>query len=444
MPSNNACLLLLDLPPSAFCGIDLLSFTASPRFHGIKAIPPGWHFVFASATNSFSIRHGVWFKAAKSHGAAPDVCVKKWNAVDEDIIAGSEQEHLRWRANLGSVWREGLTPYRQSVEAAVAAEDTPSRAVEEKQDWLQLTGCISEELLSRILGPVTTGTNHWTLTSASSAKRDEDDIPGLSREESAVKLEKELLFLPIDLKRTWREGAVGQERTEAARDRTWALDNLLSKQRLGEESILGELQFTFLMVLTLNNNSCLEQWKRILGLLLTCTRAALNRPGLFVRFLALLKLQLEHCSDAEEELFDMADEAGNLMKVLLKRFRQGLEQQSGPAKSDVMDELDELEEFLRAKYNWLLGDAEVQRGMFDLEDGERVELDLKGADEEEEGGDYAPMIVDLTDAQAQELGLQSSAPLPDRLPIREKGLKDVISSSDDEDDRDLEDMDDRF
>jgi A1 cistron-splicing factor AAR2 len=120
----NNSILLLNLPPKALAGIDLLSFTASPRFHGIKNVPPGLHFVFAASDTTLSVRNGAWLYVSPGQGS-PQVFVKKWDESTEDLIAETSQaEILRCKANIGSIWKDGLTPYRQSVqEGDSGAED---------------------------------------------------------------------------------------------------------------------------------------------------------------------------------------------------------------------------------------------------------------------------------------------------------------------------------
>ncbi|KAK8195077.1 A1 cistron-splicing factor [Phyllosticta capitalensis] len=422
MDTNKACVLLLNLPPRALGGINLLSFTTTDRFKGIKELPSGWHFVFTSSTSSLSVRHGSWFRVNNLPNSPPEVFIKKWDAAAEELVAETDaSEVLRWRANLGAVWREGLTPYRQS-----ASKDGEEQE-ERETDWRNLTNCMTPEMLFRILGDDATP-DHWTLTSASSAARDMDDIPGLSKEQSAFHPERELRFLPVNLKQTWREGATGRERTDAARDRSWALGELVEQHcaRQDEDEIIGEMQFTFLMVLTLNNNSCLEQWRRLLELLFTCKSAVVERPGLYVKLLQLLRLQLKRTQDAEGGLFDLSEEGATLLKSLLRRFRKALDELQGPQKSDVMDELDELEEFLKSEYGWQLDDAFVRRGMLELEDGEQVEMDVAGYDEDDETGEYAPMMVELTAEQKKSLGL------PDD------------QEEESEEEADIEDMDSRY
>lgn len=337
---------------------------------------------------------------------------------------------MRWRANLGSIWQEGLSPYRQNAEQ--------SSTEEEKHDWTGLTDSITPDLLSHVLGNTP---NHWSLTSASSAKQDFESIPGLTGSESQP--EKELNFLPIDLKRPWREGATGRERTEAARDHSWYLRELIASHCIKQDinHVLGEMQLTFLMVLTLNNYSCLEQWKRILRLVLTSASIVPAQSEFYVRFLSLLRLQLQACEIAEGGLFDLADESGSLLRQLLHGFKLGLRDvPGGMGKSDVMDELDELENFLRGEHGWELDNNFLKKGMIDLEDGERVEMDVSGYEEEDESGEYAPAVVELTAEQMAELGITS-----EDLRKLEKVKEDEADLEvDSEDDQCLEDMDTRY
>ncbi|KAF2432799.1 hypothetical protein EJ08DRAFT_658795 [Tothia fuscella] len=390
--TNSSCVLLLNLPPGALGGIDLLSFTTTPKFKGIKSLPRGWHFVFTSSTSDLSVRHGSWFQVKGPKDGHPEIFIKKWDASNEELIDETDPaEILRWRANLGSIWKEGLSPYRQS------ASDS-STVKEEKMVWKKLTEHITPSLLSRIIG---NGPHkcQWSLTSASSAPQDLEHIPGLSSNEAVTELRKELTFPPIDLKRTWPEGATGRERTAAARDHTWALNDLIEHHCRGGDAneLLGEMQFCFLMVLSLNNYSCLEQWKRMLSLLFTCKEAVIEHSELFVDAIATLKRQLECSTEAAEGgLFDLRDEGGSLLKSLLHKFKLGLAELDGEEKEDVEAELEELERYLSVEHGWRLDNDFLRKGMLELEDGEQVEMEVLGFEEEDESGEYAPTVVDLT------------------------------------------------
>lgn len=466
--ANSPALLLLDLPASALAGIDLLSFTVTPRFRGVKDLPSGFHFAFAGTSTAFSERHGLWFRiSTKGQSDGTPLFVAKWNTASETLVAETDEaERLKWRANLGTFWREGLTPYRQTTSKSTLPEADEDDE-EEVNDWPSLTSAISEALLSRITGG---DSSHWHLTSASSARRDLEDIPGLNEQDKEeLQADKELHLLPIDLKQTWREGATGRERTEAAQDRSWALEHVAREHYTdgNVEELIGELQFCFLMILTINNFSCLEQWKRILTLIFTCKAAVSEESDFFIKAIAALRLQLQHCKDAEGGLIDLADEGGSLLKNLLVRFRKGLEGMTGIGISDVVDELDDLEHYLRQEHGWQFGGAFARSGLLELEDGEQVTMESTAFDEDDETGEFAPQIVDLTPEQARMLNITpedardlslglSRTSLADRSQVADVVQEEDSSDEEDEDERsrvhesededmqDLDEMDSRF
>lgn len=257
---------------------------------------------------------------------------------------------------------------------------------------------LSRHVNARLLTRFTGRKEEWRITTASCARQDRDEIPGLNDEE--VGEESELWVLGIDLKRTWREGAVGRERTEAAVDRSWALEEVVRRWSEDGEQwgdvVLGEMEVCLLMVLTVANYSCLEEWKRVIGLVLTCKRALRKRETWFVAVVGLLKRQMERVEDVEGGLFDMSDEGGAYLKGLLKGFKRTLEQVFNDDEgSEVKEELEELEAFLKAEYGWELSDSFVRRGILELEDGEQVEMEMNELEGEDERGEYAPVVVAL-------------------------------------------------
>lgn len=382
-----ATVLLLDLPPGILCGIDLLSFTTTAHFQGIKDIPPGWHFVFTSETTSFSIRDGFWFHIPRTGTTSIPLIVRRWDISRGSLVLCLDPDSFRSRLPL--LWEKNLSPYRHSVGKEVKAEIG---------DWVGLT----EHVSSRLLGHLTQNQD-WNITSASCAKEDRDDIPGLTAEDVGED-ERELGVLGIDLKRTWREGAIGRERTEAALDSSFALSDIVERWQTRHRSekeewrivVLGQMEVCFLMVLTVANYSCLEEWKRCVGLVLTCKRAVRERQEWFATFLVLLRKQMERCEDVEGGLFDLSDEGGAYLKRLLKGFKMTLGHVFGVAEGeDVKEEMEALEAFLKVEYGWELGDEFVRRGVLELEDGEQVEMEMEEMDGEDERGEYAPVVVDL-------------------------------------------------
>ncbi|KAJ9302211.1 hypothetical protein DTO271G3_1077 [Paecilomyces variotii] len=447
-PLPTPTVLLPGLPPKTLVGIDLLSFTSTANFHGIRDLPEGWHFLYTGTTESFSLRCGGWFyigdiqsaatgaastaltrrRLGGGNGAdATEIRVWKWNQDVEALVpiigesSEEKQEAMRYKANLSAIWQSGgLFRYRSRISSAAVGGREEDRDLDDednqkegRSDWVGLTGNISPQLLSRILGDPEVdvdGKPRWTVTSGSTAQRDADQIPGLMSRETAgitAEQEKDLRFLPVDLKRTWREGAIGRERTEAAQDRSWALGDIVRRvsqdgdEQIGERQVLGELQFTFLMVLTLMNYSCLEQWKRLLNLIFTCRAAVTAREGFFTDVLRLLRLQLKRCDDVEGGLFEMDGENGaEFLIKLLTGFKRTVDELSDGVGFAVKFELNVFEKWVKEEFNWeLKKEAIVKRGMLELEDGEQVEMEMNDADEEDETGEYAPVIVDLDERE---------------------------------------------
>ncbi|KAJ5373157.1 A1 cistron-splicing factor AAR2 [Penicillium concentricum] len=461
-------ILLPNLPPKTLVGIDLITFTSTPNFHGIRDLSPGWHFLYTGATETLSLRSGAWFyigdistagkgsndtalveqgrnKNKPQNTPGPEIYIWKWSADTESLVAlGSEsdsarQENMRYKANMGSVWQSGgLFKYRSriapsmlvkpatesengekdkedqdqpepQIEARIQTEDDAQTEDSGRRDWSRLTDRISPNLLSRVIGNPEVdidGHPRWVLSSASTAIRDADHIPGVDspaegshEPEISEEAEREFGFIPIDLKRTWREGAVGRERTEAAQDRSWALGDLIDRyagEASGGNQLLGELQFTFLMVLTMMNYSCLQQWKRLLELILTSRGAIVDREDFMSEVLQILSVQLQRCDDVDGGLFEIdGDEGGAFLRDLLMKLRQSVDDITGDTESKVKLELDKLEEWVKEEYDWeLRRGAVVRHGMLQLEDGEQVEMDWHGNDEEDETGEYAPVIVE--------------------------------------------------
>ncbi|MCJ1392207.1 hypothetical protein MMC18_005074 [Xylographa bjoerkii] len=358
-----------------------------------------------------------------SRSTQSNVLVFQWSNAKEELAPVVDEAALsawgdQFELNDENVkrLRRGLFPYRQTASKQPSSSIVPSRDVghtshvskdivdnsefvEELTDWPLLVAHLSHELLERVTNPIypsTTATGtvlsavprsvltvskflsvlktaYYTLTTSSTSPEDRDDIPGLSPEDARDGLfgheENELGFLGINLKKTWRDGAVGRERTEGARDRSWALQETVqrsqqpkseSRVRSGKDfsphalqeagfhsaalgpssqehlwgmAVLGEMELCFLAVLTQSNYSCLEEWKRVLTLVLTSYGIISSQPRFFAASLDLLRCQLTHCDDVEGGLFDIGLESGsgegNLLRRLLSGFKTELEEIEG-------------------------------------------------------------------------------------------------------------------
>jgi len=380
MPSlQNPTIIVRDLPPKTFIGINLTSFNSSPNFHGINNIPSGLHFVYSGTDASLSIRHGHWLSLEQT-STTPQIHILQWNTDLEhlDLILPDSQTSHDVVRSLPNLQRKGLVDYTalRAASANLQADQsnissTARDASEDDEDnddpWPRLTNHVSPRLLARVLTPTTssdTSPQSWSLTSISCAPSDTEHIPGLTATETSSVLSPSatLNLVPIDLKQTWPDSAVGRDRTDKARDRSWYLGHLITvigaaghgseevAQQVAARELLGELQFCFLMVLTLANYSCLEQWKRILSVLFTSRSALTAAEAYLVEAIKVLREQLARVEDVEGGLFEMADEMGSKwLRQLLKTLRGNVEEVEA---QEVKKGLEELEAWLGERYGW--------------------------------------------------------------------------------------------
>ena len=320
---------------------------------------------------------------------------------DGQTPAGAHQQVVR-RAEL----RTDAAQREQGAEidAAKLLAQAPAK------DWAKLVEHVERRALRRFVGETAEASQERErqVTTAASGAQDREVIPGL--QDTDYEDDEELHFLDIDLKKTWMDGAVGAERTRDARDRSGALERLVvtrddalgdglaeAEEPLWGRQVLGEMQVCFVLVLTIANYSCLEQWKRVLGLVMTCRTAVARREAFFAEFLRVLHLQLKHCDDVEGGLFELADAgSGNYLKELLRGFRRVLQDELDENEGDrVKRAMKDLEDWLAEAWSWELSDSFVRRGTLQLEDGENVELEMDDLTAEDERGEFAPMIVEL-------------------------------------------------
>ena len=408
---SNSTVFLQALPPKTFVGIDLFSFNSSPSFRGITALPPGHHFIYTGTDSSLSIRHGHWvYVESSSSTNSPRTLTWQWNTDSESLEQIQDDGRKTLISNPDQRPDRGIISYSEIADASRQqydnGRDSDIESVGTVQQWADLTVYVTQAVLDRVLArpsssnPTIRASPHC-ISSISSATVDLEHIPGLSSSESQLDREAPLGLLSINLKRTWREGSIGRERTESVLDTSWYLSHLMdslsadSDRKAGAAQILGELQFCFVTVLTLANWSCLQQWKRLLGLFLGCRKAVSEIEQYFVEVLRVLRLQMECCEAVEGGLFEFKEEgSAGWLRALLGAFKEGVKEVHD-GKGPLWEEIGKLEDFMRERYGWEISGSILKRGLLELEDGERVEMDMNEADEEDETGDYAPVVVDL-------------------------------------------------
>ncbi|KAF3108894.1 hypothetical protein TWF706_001731 [Orbilia oligospora] len=347
-------LILLDLPPSSFCAIDLASFTTAPRFRGIKNIPPGIHFCYFSPTSdpidpsstesritdldnptlnssSLHFRTGFFFTASPS---VPYI-IKKWCSKTEALLSepdipSIEIENIK--KNLQEIYRGHLSPYEKL--------QVPEEKLFVWNALVSTTLSKSQPTLTRILGPdwscESTRETKWEKEELDEAIRSKTEITGSRKmfgpekpadtESDSSKERESLDYTQINLKRTWPLDAVGRERTVWARDRSWVLTDIFrtlspkygerqSEGSLatadstaeslsgnlpssgdtedGQAAMLAELSISFVLTVLLANYSSAVQFKHILEISLTAGEAIKSHTKFFVRLVGLIEDMLK-------------------------------------------------------------------------------------------------------------------------------------------------------
>lgn len=343
--------VVLDLPNSCPCGIDLYSFNCTPQFRGFKSVPDGIHLFYCSSGNEIAGRCGVWFEARQDsiHGY-------RWDGGADLLVPIGQDDLLRMRA---------------SSEIVMYTSPYPSQA-NDNMDWPGLTEHVSVSLLSQVLG------NQWLVWSEMATLEDP-----VHEDANTLRLTE------IDLRKSWEDNSTPDQVTFHALDKSWALEQILKKSHHGKGiPLVGEVQFCFIMLLFLANHAGLESWKRILILLCSCREAILTRPKLYGETIKSLRLQLNFCP--EDLLSDLITSESFLLPSL-RMLRRHLHDVSSD--SSVMMEYNALKNTILQRFDVDL-DLSVAHGVVEIpaEDGggfQHYERD----DPDEETGEYAPAIV---------------------------------------------------
>lgn len=261
--------------------------------------------------------------------------------------------------------------------------------------WNSLTSHVDGELLERIVS------NHMVdgMTSAIGEEAEKGD-----KELSRVEPEGGMRFTQFRLKRSWRDGAVGEEVTRYSKDKSWLFAHVVKKD-LGDSELarlyimglkltidpfklVGELQLTFILLLHLSSYGALTVYKRFLPLF-TRSSSLLFSPnvdmgsavdlakvygGLITTLAVQLKALPAGVFETELPEFDLffLDE--------IESLRQNLG--AAPWSVQLTLQWQELRKAGRT-WNWDLGDLETHTAHVNEEE------------ESDEEGEYAPVIVEM-------------------------------------------------
>jgi A1 cistron-splicing factor AAR2 len=212
---------------------------------------------------------------------------------------------------------------------------------------------------------------------------------------------------------TYSPEVIGRARTEQAMDTSAHIVAVISDRCTYEDSdeVIGELQFCYLTGVLLGNVACQEQWAHIVKVIFKAFRLAMDMPMLFRKLIETIHTQLLYDEEGiEGSIFDHDVYLQDELKVILTVFKSRLNEQlleNGVnlthEQSDVGKAFEALESWLW-KWGWDLRGNYLRSGKIQLEDGEFVDAELKDFEDEDERGEFAPVVVDL-DENGRERGL---------------------------------------
>lgn len=353
-------LIVQDIPVGSEFGIDLMTYRIGEKFKGIKLIPPGVHFVYASACpanlddntpTSNGPRCGFFH-----HFKRKELLIKRWSVEEEDFdddYQPSEELYQRYGLNLRDL-DQYLGAYSYS----------------KYQTYLKLTNKLTVDIVD-FLNPdckrirsvpflvrdekeeeSTTSIEAVNLSCEHQKPTEEKLLPHLKPHQSTV---IHFTKIPID-HRELGENLTGSKITEYNLDTSMKLDHLFKSASFGIDQILAELQFAFLTFLFCHVYECFEHWKKLLNLLCKVDSSLQKYPKFYREFLEILEHQVDQIP---EDLFEDITDSNNLIRTLLDTLFQNLDSLCNIDKSEDKQALTEcagrLQEYLEKKFNWTFG-----------------------------------------------------------------------------------------
>lgn len=278
--------------------------------------------------------------------------------------------------------------------------------------WQQLTGSISEGVLSRITGQLH---DNWMVHTG-------DRVNGsilmaaemeLDRSISKTLLKtRELNFTFSQQSKTYSIGNSGADRTLDATDATPYITSLIDNSNSGltPEDIVGDFQFAFVVGMHLGNDSCIQQWwHMLLKLILRAYLLPARRPVLAAAFIRSLAAQLSYSTSwLDGSVLDYADSQTRDLRLALTVYKRrldelllGLGTHISPDQLSVGTAFAGLEATVVSELDWDLRGDYLRRGNVMMEDGEQVELEVTDFEAEDERGEWAPEVVQLDESGRQ-------------------------------------------
>jgi A1 cistron-splicing factor AAR2 len=251
-------------------GIGRLAWEPGPRFHGIKAIPSGFHiFTLVRKSMQTSTQSILLY----SHKEAP-VLAFKWSEEEESFISYSSPDIERISTQ-GLSARLTLLAIPQFDSMMAPYPTTTPESIK----WSYDSRFITRSLLDRICPGSSVGFTADSMTTCS--YHSQADLTSAIPEFSG----DTLVFTKIDLKNSSLDSDMV---TKYSMDKSLLFTRVLKEVWNGKVSdFLGELQASFLMFHTAQLFDGFEQWKLMLHLVLMCDECIPEYAEFFITLLGI-------------------------------------------------------------------------------------------------------------------------------------------------------------
>ncbi|BFZ56548.1 hypothetical protein PYCC9005_003595 [Savitreella phatthalungensis] len=271
------------LPPGSQAGVDLCSWQTGQNFRGFRDIPPGLHCIHITPADDPSIKHGVWVCLQTSAEKVNFVWNREENRLEKQEQTSEDEEHL------------------------VLLLDVSQAPPESVKAWSVMTQHMQLPAQRGQLSVIALDRTFTSMTPSSADPEAKDE-------------ETSFHFTPIDLKRSWRPGAVGADITRMSLDKTWLLCDALHRAG-GEESFLAEYEACTLGLMLVASYACFEQWRTFLQLICHSQGGLASHTMLFNEILALLNNALQQMN---HEMY--SDILADLVPAGLQKLQSNLKQ----------------------------------------------------------------------------------------------------------------------
>ncbi|KAG4305730.1 hypothetical protein PORY_000640 [Pneumocystis oryctolagi] len=207
--------LVFDLPPGVILGVDGHTWTTGRNFCGFRGLSEGLHWVYYAREVLHGFSQGFFFLMGFSEQKVFRYKEDREMLLEEgggEIGFGLEDPRLILFP--AAACAEGVLGPQQGAEERLCSEKT--HIAGQIALFPKLISLITCKMLNEALPPC------WHVTSATSSYLDEV-LPGLPD----VETEPAMQLLRVELRRTWRSGAVGLEVTEGFFDKSWELQRII-------------------------------------------------------------------------------------------------------------------------------------------------------------------------------------------------------------------------